>query len=60
MGKLDDDTACVGSDFCVIGVKNLRVADLSVVPMTLSNHTQASAYVIGEIAAQKLISAYGL
>ncbi|PKK48999.1 hypothetical protein CI102_6023 [Trichoderma harzianum] len=60
MGKLDDDTACVGSDFRVIGVKNLRVADLSVVPVTLSNHTQASAYVIGEIAAQKLISAYGL
>ncbi|KAM6481429.1 GMC oxidoreductase [Trichoderma sp. SZMC 28011] len=60
MGKLDDDTACVGSDFRVIGIENLRVADLSVVPVTLSNHTQASAYVIGEIAAQKLISAYGL
>lgn len=35
MGKLDDDTACVGSDFRVIGIENLRVADLSVVPVTL-------------------------
>ncbi|KAL7916227.1 GMC oxidoreductase [Trichoderma velutinum] len=60
MGRLDDETACVGSDFRVIGVENLRVADMSVVPVTLSNHTQASAYVIGEIAAEKIISRYGL
>ncbi|KAL7804509.1 hypothetical protein V8C43DRAFT_300588 [Trichoderma afarasin] len=60
MGKLEDESACVGSDFRVIGIEHLRVADLSVVPVTLSTHTQASAYVTGEIAAQKLISTYGL
>ncbi|KAL5088195.1 hypothetical protein Trisim1_006866 [Trichoderma cf. simile WF8] len=60
MGKLDDEIACVGSDFRVIGIEHLRVADLSVVPVTLSTHTQASAYVTGEIASQKLISTYGL
>ncbi|KAL7947742.1 GMC oxidoreductase [Trichoderma barbatum] len=60
MGKVDDQTACVGPDFRVIGVDNLLVADLSIVPVTLSNHPQATAYVIGEIAAEKIISKYGL
>ena len=34
MGKLDDKMACVDSDFRVIGVAGLRVADLSVCPFT--------------------------
>lgn len=35
MGKLDDEIACVGSDFRVTGIENLRVAYLNVVPVTL-------------------------
>lgn len=33
MGKKEDNGACVDTDFHVRGVKNLRVADLSVIPL---------------------------
>lgn len=32
MGRPDDTNACVGSDFVVYGINNLRVADLSIAP----------------------------
>lgn len=32
----------------VYGTKNLRIADLSVVPLHFAAHTQATAYAIGE------------
>ncbi|KLO08738.1 GMC oxidoreductase [Schizopora paradoxa] len=35
----------------VYGTKNIRVVDLSVVPLHIAAHTQATAYTIGEIAA---------
>jgi len=38
----------------VYGTKNLRVADLSVAPLEVSAHTQATAYAIGEKMADIL------
>lgn len=35
MGLPNDTIACVGSDFVVYGLHNLRVADLSIVPTNL-------------------------
>lgn len=32
MGRPDDMNACVGSNFVVYGINNLRVADLSIAP----------------------------
>jgi choline dehydrogenase-like flavoprotein len=60
MGKTDDGKACVDSRFRVFGVEGLRVADLSVCPLTTSNHTQATAYLVGQKAADKLVQEYGL
>lgn len=33
MGKVEDETACVDTEFRVMGVKKLRVADLSILPL---------------------------
>jgi choline dehydrogenase-like flavoprotein len=33
MGKKGDENACVDMDFKLNGVKNLRVVDLSVIPL---------------------------
>ncbi|GLB44106.1 putative GMC oxidoreductase [Lyophyllum shimeji] len=41
----------VDTDLKVYGTKNIRVADLSIMPVLLSAHTQPAAYAIGEIAA---------
>lgn len=60
MGKDGEKGACVDKDYKVIGVKGLRVADLSVCPVTTNNHTQPTAYLVGYKAAQKLIEEYGL
>ncbi|KAF5336812.1 hypothetical protein D9758_015847 [Tetrapyrgos nigripes] len=35
----------------VYGTKNVRIADLSIVPLHIAAHTQSTAYVIGERAA---------
>lgn len=60
MGKEGDEGACVDSGFKVLGVEGLRVADLSVCPLTTNNHTQATAYLVGQKASERLIAEYGL
>ncbi|KAH8829894.1 alcohol oxidase [Flagelloscypha sp. PMI_526] len=41
----------VDSRLKVYGTSNLRVADLSILPTHINTHTQSSAYMIGEFAA---------
>ncbi|OCL13577.1 GMC oxidoreductase [Glonium stellatum] len=60
MGKIDDPTACVDNDFKVFGLKSLRVVDMSVTPFITNCHVVAVAYLVGEIAAEKIIQEYGL
>lgn len=60
MGKEEDKNAAVDSRFRVFGLENLRVADMSVVPVLTNNHTQATAYVTGATCADVLIREYGL
>jgi len=60
MGKKGDKGACVDTDFRVRGVQNLRVVDLSVLPLLPNNHTQSTAYLVGETAAEKIVAEYGL
>ncbi|CAJ2502198.1 Uu.00g095920.m01.CDS01 [Anthostomella pinea] len=61
MGRVEgQDGACADTAFKVFGVQGLRVADLSVLPLLPSVHTQTYAYQIGMIAAEKIISDYGL
>ncbi|CZT48059.1 related to alcohol oxidase [Rhynchosporium secalis] len=60
MGKKGDEGAVVDTDFRGRGVQNLRVADLSVLPLLPNNHTQSTAYLVGETAAEKIIAEYGL
>lgn len=47
-------------DTGLYGVEGLRVADMSVMPMLPSTHTQACAYQFSMIAAERLIAEYGL
>ncbi|KAK9871028.1 hypothetical protein WA026_009986 [Henosepilachna vigintioctopunctata] len=51
MGPRDDPFAVVDNKLRVYGVKNLRVADCSVMPSTISGHNNAAAFLIGEKAA---------
>ncbi|PVI03499.1 GMC oxidoreductase [Periconia macrospinosa] len=60
MGKAEDDLACVDSRFRVRGIEGLRVADCSVCPLVTNNHTQATAYLVGQKAADTLIAEYEL
>jgi choline dehydrogenase-like flavoprotein len=60
MGTLRDSDAVVDSNFRVIGIENLRVADMSVVPVLPSGHTQPAAYVTGTTCSEMLIEEYDL
>jgi choline dehydrogenase-like flavoprotein len=60
MGREGEEGACVDSRFRVLGVEGLRVADLSVCPLTTNNHTQSTAYLVGRKCAEKLVGEYGL
>ncbi|KAJ1322824.1 choline dehydrogenase [Microdochium nivale] len=56
----DNDDGVVDSGFRLKGVRGLRVADMSVVPVLASCHIQAVAYITGVTAAEKLVAEYGL
>jgi len=51
MGKDDDPMAVVNSKLQVRGVKNLRVADASVIPNLISGHTMAPTVLVAERVA---------
>ena len=46
MGRDGDEKTVVNKSFKVQGVKGLRVADNSVAPLMINNHTQSTAYLI--------------
>ncbi|KAF1993016.1 GMC oxidoreductase [Amniculicola lignicola CBS 123094] len=60
MGKKEDPKACVDTSLRVYGIEGLRVADLSVIPVLPNNHTQSTAYLIGQKASEILIAEYHL
>ena len=60
MGRDDDAEAVVSKEFKVRGAEGLRVVDMSVAPLTTNNHTQATAYLIAQKAAEKMVVEYGL
>ena len=51
MGPEGDKEAVVDNKLMVYGTKNVRVVDTSVIPLPLSAHTNAPAYMIGEKGA---------
>jgi len=58
MGTNDDPMAVLDSELRVRGVKGLRVADTSVMPLLNQGHTQMPAYAIGEKAADLIKGAF--
>lgn len=54
------DGAVVDTEFRVHGLEGLRVVDMSIMPIIACCHTQSTAYQIGMIAAEKLLTEYGL
>jgi choline dehydrogenase-like flavoprotein len=52
--------AVVDDRFNIFGLKGCRVVDLSVCPFVINAHTQSTAYVLGEIAAEVIAEEYGL
>ncbi|XP_044749406.1 glucose dehydrogenase [FAD, quinone]-like isoform X1 [Coccinella septempunctata] len=58
MGPASDAEAVVDDSLRVRGVRNLRIADCGVIPVTLSGQLNAVAYVIGEKAADLIKQQY--
>jgi choline dehydrogenase len=51
MGRVDDPTAVVDTDFKVRGIDGLRVIDASIMPTITSGNTNAPTYMIAERGA---------
>lgn len=55
MAPTNDPMGVVDHTLRVRHIKNLRVADVSILPILNSGHTQAPAYAIGEKAAHMIL-----
>lgn len=60
MGRASDPAAVVDEHLRVRGVRGLRVADCSIMPILHGGHTQMPAYGIGEKAADMIKASWGL
>lgn len=58
MGADEDPMAVLDAELKVRGVKGLRVADTSIMPLLNQGHTQMPAYAIGEKAADLIKGAF--
>lgn len=59
MGRKEEMNKVVRTDFRVVGLQGLRIADMSVCPILTSNHTQINAYLIGERCAELILNEHG-
>ena len=55
MGSQTNKERVVDTQFKVLGVEGLRIADMSVCPILTNNHTQINAYLIAERCAQAIL-----
>lgn len=60
IGNVSDGKTVVDEKLAVKGVKGLRVADCSIIPILHGEHTQMPAYGIGEKAADMIKETWGL
>ena len=58
MGKANDATTVVDSQLKVLGFKNLRVADASIMSSITTGNTQCPTYAIGQRAADLIKAAW--
>ena len=58
MGSLTDPMAVVDSSLKVIGMKNLRVIDASIMPRIVGGNTNAATVMIGEKGVDMIINEY--
>lgn len=54
MGPPNDTKSVVDPELKVIGIKNLRVVDVSIMPTPIAGHTSLPAYMIGEKVADMI------